>query len=140
MKLEISQPIAEQIKIRVGCAIPTVEKRSMQVTGKDIPRGGPRTLTVTSVQVSEALQEPVDAILDTAQRALENCSPALLADIKERGIVLTGGGALLPGLDILMEKMTGIRTIVADDPLKSVVVGCGMAIEDPERWKRIFIG
>jgi len=139
MRLEITTAAAEQIKIRVGAAMNTGDERTMEVTGKELPRGGPRTVTLTSSQICQALVEPVDAILETAQRALENTPAALLGDIKERGIVLTGGGALLPGLDILITKMTGISARVAEDPLTTVVRGCGMAIEDPIRWKRVFI-
>ncbi len=81
----------------------------------------------------------MDAILDTIRRALENAPPALLADIRERGLVLTGGGALLTGLDALIHRMTGIPASLADDPLASVVTGCGMTIENPDRWRRIFM-
>jgi rod shape-determining protein MreB len=131
--------MAERIKIQIGRAFPKGEEKSIEVTGKALGRGGPRTVTVSSSQISQALEEPVNAILDTIRRALENTSPALLGDVKERGVILTGGGALLPGLDLLVEKMIGIRAIVADDPLKSVVLGCGMAIENLARWKRVFI-
>lgn len=139
MRIEITTSAAEQIKIRIGAAMKTRDERSMEVTGKELPRGGPRTVTLTSSQVSQALEEPVDAILEAVQRALENTPAALLGDIKERGIILTGGGSLLPGLDVLVSKMTGIRSSVADDPLTTVVRGCGMAIEDLDRWKRVFI-
>ncbi len=139
MHLEVAATLAEQIKINLGSAVATDTHGAMEVTGKEIGRGRPRTVTVTSAQICQALEEPVDAILDTVRRALDNTPPALLADIKERGLILTGGGALLPGLDGLIRKMTGFRTAVADDPLTSVVRGCGMAIEDPERWQRVFI-
>lgn len=140
MHLGITPAIAEEIKIRIGCAVVTEEDRSMQVTGKDLGSGGPRTVELTSSQIAEALEEPVDAILDAIREALENASPALLSDIKDRGVVLTGGGAMLSGLDVLIHKMTGMRTYRADDPLTSVVRGCSMAIEDLPRWKGIFIG
>jgi rod shape-determining protein MreB and related proteins len=140
MHLEITPAQAEEIKMRVGCASSDDgPHRTMMVTGKELGRGGPRTVELTSSQMSEALEEPVDAILDTIRRALENAPPALLADIKERGLTLTGGGALLPGLDSLIHRMTGIPACLADDPLASVVTGCGMAIENPDRWRRIFI-
>ncbi len=139
MHLEVNPAIAEQVKIRIGAATPEGEEKSMDVTGKEVRRGGPRTVRVTSAHIVEAVEEPVDAILDAIGRALENTPAALLADIKERGILLTGGGALMSGLDILVEKMTGIRAWVADDPLTSVVHGCGEAIEDPARWERVFI-
>ncbi len=139
MRIEITPAMAEAIKLRIGCAIPTGPERRMEVTGKEVGRGGPRTVEISSLQLSEALTEPVDAILDAIRRALENTPPALLSDIKDRGIILAGGGALLPGLDVLVEQMTGIRALVAEDPLTSVVHGCGTAIEDLRRWRRIFV-
>lgn len=139
LHLEISPTTAEAVKIRIGCAIPSAADGSVQVTGKHLGRGGPRTVELTPAQISEALTEPVDAILDAIRRALENSPPALLADIKERGLVLTGGGSQLIGLDRLISTMIGIRAYLADAPLTSVVKGCGMAIEDPTRWKRIFV-
>jgi rod shape-determining protein MreB and related proteins len=140
MHLEITLAQAEEIKLRLGCASSDdCPNRTMQVTGKELGRGGPRTVELNSDQISEALEEPVDAILDTVRRALENASPALLADIRERGLVLTGGGALMSGLDTLIHRMTGIPACRAEDPLASVVTGCGMAIENPDRWRKIFI-
>jgi rod shape-determining protein MreB len=106
--------------------------RRITVTGKEVGRGGPRTIEIHSSQVAEALEETVDTILDTIRRALEQVSPALLSDIKDRGILLTGGGALLTGLDKLIQKMTGIETRIAENPLTSVVMGCAIALEDPE--------
>jgi rod shape-determining protein MreB len=140
MHLEVTPAQAEEIKIRIGCASSDDSpSKTMTVTGKELGRGGPRTVALHSSQISEALEEPVDAVLDTIRRALENAPPALLSDIKERGLMLTGGGALLSGLDTLIHKMTGIPAGVAEDPLASVVIGCGMAIENPDRWRRLFI-
>ena len=139
MHIEVTPELAEEIKIRVGRADKGGPVNKMPVTGKELGRGGPRTVEVTSDHVAEALEEPVDAILDTVRRALENTSPALLADVKERGLILSGGGALLSGLDQLIYKMMGIRAYMADDPLAAVVRGCGMALEDLPRWERIFV-
>jgi len=139
MHMEIPQSVAEQIKMRIGCARPLCDDRTMTVTGKHLGRGGPRTIDINASQISEALEEPVDAILDTVRRALEQVPPALAADVKDRGLVLTGGGALLSGLDRLIEGMMGLRAVLADDPLTSVAHGCGMAIEDLQRWQGIFI-
>lgn len=139
MHIEVTPELAEEIKIRIGCAAKTGPEKKIAVTGKEVGRGGPRTVDVTSHHVAEALEEPVDAILDTIRRALENSSPALLADVKERGLILSGGGALLSGLDQLIYRMTGIRAYMADDPLAGVVRGCGMAIEDLQRWERVFV-
>lgn len=139
MHVEIDRSLAEQIKIRIGAARPLYDDQGMTVTGKQVGRGGPRTIELKTSQIVKALEEPVDAIVDTVSRALEEVPPALVADVKERGLVLTGGGALLQGLDRLIEGMSGIRTVIADDPLTSVVRGCGMAVEDLTRWQRIFI-
>ena len=111
MHIEVTPELAEDIKIRIGCAAKTGPEKKMPVTGKELARGGPRTVEVTSRHVAEALEEPVDAILDTIRRALETAPPALLADVKERGLILSGGGSLLSGLDQLIYKMTGIRGI-----------------------------
>ncbi len=140
MHLEITTSLAEEIKIRIGCAAKSDGSRTMAVTGKELARGVPRTVTLTASDVSAAVEETVDAILDAVRRALEYAPAALLSDSEERGLVLTGGGALLAGLDSLIYKMTGIPAYLADDPLASVVRGCGMFIEDPVRWKRIAIG
>ncbi len=139
MHIEVTPELAEEIKIRIGRADKSGSVNKMPVTGKELGKGGPRTVEVTSNHVAEALEEPVDAILDTIRRALENASPALLADVKERGMILSGGGALLSGLDQLVYKMMGIRAYMADDPLAAVVRGCGMALEDLPRWERIFV-
>ncbi|MFH1113169.1 MAG: rod shape-determining protein [Pseudomonadota bacterium] len=139
MHLEISPRLAADIKVRIGCAdIPDKEK-SMHITGKELGRGAVKTVELTSSQISEALEEPVDEILDTIRRAMEDIPPSLLADVRERGLILTGGGALLSGLDRLVAKMIGIEAKMADDPLASVVRGCGTAIEDIARWKRAFV-
>ena len=139
MHVEIAPSLAEQIKIKIGCARPLDDDATMTITGKQVGRGGPRTVELRASQIGQALEEPVDAILDTIRRAVEEVPPALAADVKDRGVVLTGGGALLQGLDRLIEGMLRIRTVRADDPLTSVVRGCGMAIEDLKRWQRVFI-
>ncbi|MDQ7784243.1 MAG: rod shape-determining protein [Desulfomonilaceae bacterium] len=139
MHLEISPRLAADVKIRIGCAdIPDKEK-VMHVTGKELGKGAVRTAELTSSQICEALEEPVDEILDTIRRAMEDTPPSLLGDVRERGLILTGGGALLTGLDELITKMTGIEAKMADDPLASVVRGCGAAVEDLHRWKRILV-
>ncbi len=139
LRLEITPSLAEKVKIAVGCAGRSDRDETVEITGKEIGSGGPRRAAITSAQVSEALEEPVDAILDAVRRTLESAPSSMLADIQDRGMILTGGGALLPGLDHLLETMTGIPAHVVEDPLTSVVKGCGMALEEPKRWKRIFI-
>jgi rod shape-determining protein MreB and related proteins len=139
LHLEIAPTLAEQVKIKLGCALPLPGDPTMTVTGKDVGKGGPRTTEVRASLICEALEQPVDAILDAIRRALENVSAALIEDVKSQGLILTGGGALLSGLDRLIEHMSGIRAHIADDPLTSVVRGCGIAIEDPKKWERIFV-
>jgi rod shape-determining protein MreB len=139
MHLEVSPKAAEDIKIRIACAdVPGIQ-RTMSITGKELGIGAVKTVELTSSQMCEALEEPVDEILDTIRRAMEHAPPALLSDIKDRGLVLTGGGSLLNGLDALIAKMTGIKTTMADDPLASVVRGCGLVVEDLDRWKHVFV-
>jgi len=138
MRLEIAPSAAEAIKVRIGCAVPPEQEERMVVTGKQIGGGGLRTVEVSSSQMSEALEAPVDVILDTIGRAIENTPPTLLADIQEQGMVLTGGGALLHGLDSLIRRISGIRAQRADDPFTAVVLGCGMALEDHGRWPGIL--
>jgi rod shape-determining protein MreB len=139
MHLEITRRLGEEIKIRIGCAIPPSEVQRVTLKAKEAGRGGLRTVELTSVHTSEALEKPVDAIIDCVRRVLEDAPPALLSDALEGGMVLTGGGSLLPGFEELMSRMLGIRVSKADDPMASVVRGCGMAIEDPQRWQRIFV-
>lgn len=139
MQLQISPRIAEGMKVRLGCATPPELERQTAFTGKELSQSGMRTVVFTSSQMSEALEGPVNTIIDTVQRSLENAPPVLLPDIREHGMVLTGGGSLLTGLDALIGKMTGIKTVRADDPLTSVVRGCAMAVEEPERWQRVFM-
>ena len=128
--LMIGERTAEEIKTRIGSAYPLESETIMQVRGRDLVAGLPKTVEVTSVEVREALAEPVLAIVEKVKRVLEQTPPELAADIIERGIVLTGGGALLRGLDKLISAATGIPVYVADDPLSCVAIGTGRALEE----------
>ncbi len=123
--LMIGERTAEQIKIDIGSAYPVEGEapREMEIKGRDLISGIPKTITINEDEIREALSEPVNIILDTIKVALENTPPELAADIVDRGIVLAGGGALLRGLDLLIKEETGLPVIVADDPLTAVVRG-----------------
>ncbi|MEJ5299862.1 MAG: rod shape-determining protein [Thermodesulforhabdaceae bacterium] len=135
----ISEILAEQIKIQVGSAIPVGEPVKVQLTGKEILTGIPKTFFITDEEVREALQEPVNIIVESVKRALEKTPPDLAADIYERGIWLAGGGSLLRGLDELIRRETTLNVHVADDPLTAIVRGAGAVIEDMEYYKPVFI-
>jgi len=126
--LMIGERTAEEIKIRIGSAWPMEPEHSMEVRGRDLVAGLPKTVMVTSVDVREALREPVNAIVDRVKHVLEQTPPELASDIIERGITLTGGGAILRGLDKLIAEETGIPTRVADDPLSCVAIGTGAVL------------
>lgn len=128
--LMIGERTAEEIKIKVGSAYPLEPELEMEVRGRDLIAGLPKTITVTSEEIREALQEPINAIVERVRSVLEETPPELAADIIERGITLTGGGALLRGIDKLLESVTNIRIQVADDPLSCVAIGTGRALEE----------
>lgn len=128
--LMIGERTAEEIKIKVGSAYPLEPELEMEVRGRDLIAGLPKTITVTSEEIREALQEPINAIVERVRSVLEETPPELAADIIERGITLTGGGALLRGMDKLLETMTNTRVQVAEDPLSCVAIGTGRALEE----------
>ncbi|MGC8784979.1 MAG: rod shape-determining protein [Armatimonadota bacterium] len=128
--LMIGERTAEEIKIKIGSAYPLEKELQMEVRGRDLIAGLPKTITVTSEEIRDALQEPVNAIVERVRSVLEETPPELAADIIERGITLTGGGALLRGIDRLLESVTNIRTQVAEDPLSCVAIGTGRALEE----------
>lgn len=127
--LLIGERTAEEIKINIGAAYRRPEVLSMEVRGRNLVTGLPKTIVVTSDETLEALQEPALHIVDAVHSVLERTPPELAADVYERGIVLTGGGSLLSGLDALIEEKTGINTVIADNPLTAVAIGTGKFIE-----------
>lgn len=128
--LMIGERTAEEIKIKIGSAYPLEKETSMEVKGRDLVAGLPKTLTITSQEVREAIQEPINTIVETVRYTLERCPPELSADLVDRGIVLAGGGALLRGLDKLLTEETGLPVHVADDPLSAVVMGTGIVLNE----------
>ena len=127
--LLIGERTAEEIKINIGAAYRRPEVLTMEVKGRNLVTGLPKTIEVNSDETLEALREPAMQIVDSVHNVLERTPPELAADVYDRGIVLTGGGALLSGLDALIEEKTGINTIVADNPLTAVAIGTGKFIE-----------
>jgi rod shape-determining protein MreB len=128
--LLIGERTAELIKIGIGTAYPTEEELTMDVKGRDLVAGMPRTLTVTSSEIREALSEPLSGIVEAVKVTLERTPPEVAGDIAERGIVLAGGGALLKNLDMLLHEETGLPVFLAAEPLTAVVVGVGKALEE----------
>lgn len=136
--LMIGERTAEQIKINIGAAYPPSEDETMEIRGRDLVTGLPKVLTITSTEVTEAIKEPVNAIIEAIKLTLEKTPPELAADIMESGIMLTGGGALLTGLDTLISLETGMPVKIAEDPLDCVAKGTGYALENIEKWSAIF--
>ncbi|MTI53392.1 rod shape-determining protein [Geosporobacter ferrireducens] len=127
--LLIGERTAEDLKISIGTAYPRVQNATRECRGRDLVSGLPKTITVTSEEMLEALEEPVTAIADAVHSVLEKTPPELAADISDRGIVMTGGGSLLNGLNKLIEKRTGITTYIAEDAVSCVAKGTGMSLE-----------
>ncbi len=128
--LMIGERTAEEIKIALGSAFPIEEETTMEVKGRDLVAGLPKTLTITSEEIREALQEPVSSIVDAIRITLERCPPELSSDLVDRGMVLAGGGALLKGLDKLIAEQTGLPVHLADDPLSAVAEGTGVVLNE----------
>ena len=130
----IGDATAERIKQEIGCAHTSCDLVEIDVRGRNLAEGVPRSFTLNSHEILEALQEPLTAIVQSVKRALEQAPPELAADIAETGIVLTGGGALLRGIDLLLSDETGLPVMVADDPLTCVARGGGKALEIMDRY------
>jgi len=135
----IGESTAESIKIQAGSAYPTDNEVEMAVKGRDLVSGIPQNITITSEEVRKAISEQVDSIVQACRIALEQTPPELAADIVDRGIVLTGGGGLLKGLDQLLREETGLPITVVDDPLSTVVLGSGKALDNLDVLKEVTI-
>ncbi len=136
--LAIGELTAEQLKIDIGSAYPLDKELSVEVRGRDLVAGVPKNLTLSSVQVREALSETIDTIVEAVRQALEQTPPELASDILERGIILTGGGALLRGLDRRLRQETNLAVNVAEDPLTCVVRGTGKVLEDLSGYSKVL--
>lgn len=140
--LLIGESSAEKIKKKIGTACPPEEGEGeiMEIKGRDLMNGVPKELVISQRQVAEALAEPVGAIVEAVKVALEHTAPELAADIVDKGIVLTGGGALLQNLDFVLRHATGLPVMVADNPLTCVALGTGRALEEIRTLKNVLIG
>ena len=137
--LLIGDPTSEQIKITIGSALPMTEAIPMEVRGRDQVAGLPRTITITSDEITKAISEPISSIMRSVKSVLEQTPPELSADIIDKGIVMIGGGSLLRNLDKLMADQTGIPCTVADRPLMCVALGTGIALEHFEVLRKVLI-
>lgn len=137
--LLIGEPMAEHVKFEIGSAFPLEERRTITVKGRDLISGIPKTLVMDDSEVREAMSEPITAIVNTVKVALENTPPELAGDIIDRGIVLTGGGSLLRGMDIRFREETNLPVITVENPLTTVVLGTGKVLEDMDLLKKVTI-
>lgn len=137
--LMIGERTAEEIKITIGSALPEKEERTMEIRGRDMVSGLPKTLKLTAGETNAAMKDPITVIIEAIKITLEKTPPELAADIMDRGIVMTGGGSLLDGFDRLISKETGMPVVVAEDTLDCVVLGAGKVLKEMDLLKRISI-
>jgi rod shape-determining protein MreB len=136
--LMIGEPTAEAVKIQIGSAFSTDTEREMEVKGRDLVSGIPKTVRVNSQEIRETIQEPIQAIVEAVRRALEITPPELASDIVDRGIVMTGGGALIRGLDELIARETNLPIHVDEEPLSCVVRGAGRVLDDIQKYRGVL--
>jgi rod shape-determining protein MreB len=137
--LLLGERTAEEVKHTIGSAFPSANEQQAEIRGRDLVSGLPRTVTVSSAEVRQAMEEPLHAIVDAVRATLDQTPPELAGDIMDRGIVLTGGGALLAGLDDRLRHETGMPVHVAEDPLTSVVLGAGKCVEQFEALRQVLV-
>jgi rod shape-determining protein MreB and related proteins len=137
--LMLGERTSEEIKIAIGSAFPTAEDSHAEIRGRDLVTGLPKTIVVSAEEIRKAIEEPVNAVVDAVKTTLDKCPPELAGDVRDRGIVLTGGGAHLRGLDERLKHETGMPIIVADNPLQSVVLGSGRCVEDFESLQQVLL-
>jgi rod shape-determining protein MreB len=137
--LLIGERTAEQVKWDIGSAHPLKDELRMDIKGRDLVEGVPKTLPITDEEIRQALAEPVATIVDAVRMALERTPPELSADIMDKGIVLSGGGALLRNLDQRLREETGLPVVLAEDPLASVVLGTGRLLSDFDLLRKVSI-
>jgi rod shape-determining protein MreB len=137
--LLIGERTGEDIKIQLGSAYPMEEKMTIEIKGRDLVTGIPKTMIITDEEVRDAIWEPISTIVETVKIALERTPPELAADIVDRGIILAGGGGLLHGLDTLLREETGLPVSIAEDPLSAVVLGTGRVLDHIDLLKKVSI-
>jgi len=138
-QLLIGEKTAEEIKIAIGSVAPLKETLAATIKGRDLISGLPKEVLISDLEVSEAVASSVNAIISEIRSVVEETPPELISDLMLRGIILAGGGSLLRGLPEMVEKVTGIPTKLAEDPLTAVVRGCGLILEDVESLKEILV-
>jgi len=137
--LLIGERTAEQIKISIGSAYPLDEEMTLDIKGRDLVEGKPKTITITDREIREALSEVTSSIVESVRMALERTPPELSADFVDKGLILTGGGALLRNLDLRLREETGVPVSIAEDPLSSVVLGVGRILDDIDLLRRVCL-
>jgi rod shape-determining protein MreB and related proteins len=137
--LLIGERTAELVKIKIGTAYPTDDIRSLEVKGRDLVAGVPKTLELKSDEICDALAEPVNTMVESVKIALESTPPELSADIVDKGIVMTGGGAMLANLDLLLREATGLPVMLAEDPLSAVVLGTGRCLDELDLLRDVAV-
>ena len=126
----IGERTAEELKMNIGCVYPRIQDIVMDIRGRDLIDGLPKTITIRSSEMMEALEEPAGAIVDAVHSVLEKTPPELAADISDKGIYMTGGGCLVNGLDKLLSEQTGINVMIAEDAISCVALGTGKALDN----------
>ncbi len=135
----IGQAAAENLKIELGCAMPLVSEITKEIRGRDIDTGLPKNISISSKEIEEAMQKPINEIIEAVISTLSNTPPELASDILQNGIYLSGGGALIRNLDTLVTKKTGIKTFIADSPLECVAIGAGKILENFDKLKKLIL-
>ena len=137
--LMLGERTAEEIKMAIGSAFPAEDEPHAEIRGRDLVSGLPKTVVISAAEVRKAIEEPVNLIVDAVKNTLDKCPPELAGDVMDRGIALTGGGALLRGLESRIREETGMPVQVADNPLESVVLGTGKCVEDFETLRQVLV-
>ena len=137
--LMLGERTAEEIKMAIGSAFPAPDEPHAEIHGRDLVSGLPKTIVVSAEEIRKAIEEPVNAIIDAVKTTLDKCPPELSGDVMDRGIVLTGGGALLKGLDERLKHETGMPILITDNPLHSVALGSGKCVEEFEALQQVLI-
>jgi rod shape-determining protein MreB len=137
--LMLGERTAEEIKMALGSAYPMPDEPHAEIRGRDLVSGLPKTIVISAEEIRRAIEEPVNLIVDAVKTTLDKCPPELAGDVMDRGIALTGGGALLRGLDERMREETGMPVHMADNPLDSVVLGTGKCVEDFETLRQVLV-
>ena len=135
----LGERTAEEIKIAIGSACPTDDELQAEIRGRDLVTGLPKTVVVTAEEIRRAIEEPINAIVDAVKTTLDKCPPELSGDLMDRGIALTGGGALLRGMDDRLREETGMPIHLVDNPLDSVALGTGRCVEDFDALQQVLV-